>query len=83
MQYGNCMLGLLILIIKHRFKGKIVLLKQRNSILPHLCWLARDGVLHDYHIVKDVLPKQLSFLWFKGKFRSRVFRHINFYTLGC
>lgn len=83
MRYGNCFLGLLILIVLHKFKGKVVLLKQKNSIFPHLSWLTNDGFLHDYHRVNNLLPGCFSWMIFEGKFRSRKFRHINFFSLGC
>jgi hypothetical protein len=76
MKYGNCLIGLIVIMFRHRFCGRLKLLFPKNSWMPHLCWYTpKDNLLHDYHVVKDLLPYHLTWLFFQGEFRTRKFKN--------
>lgn len=71
MRYGNCLIGLIVLAIKHRFKGRVVVLRNVDYWIPHLAWLTADGRVHEYTTVKDLLPGPFYWIVFQGEYRSR------------
>jgi hypothetical protein len=70
MKYGNCLIGVIILRLT-RGPGKVILRKQKGTIIPHLMFQTKDGRLFHYKKVRDLLPGQFTILWFEGKFEEK------------
>ena len=68
MKYSNCLIGVIILACRYKFRGKLIIL--RNSCIPHLGWLHR-GILYDYQTKEDIFPWPFCFILFKGAWRQR------------
>lgn len=69
MKYGNCLIGLIILMFEDSFQGRILMVPQRDSVLPHLMYKIKTGIWH-YKRRRHLLPNCISFLWFEGNFRK-------------
>jgi hypothetical protein len=66
MKIGNCFTGLIPVMIKKRFKGKVILMAWYGKN-PHVGYRVGNKVYH-YRIVKRILPKFFQYIIFKGKY---------------
>lgn len=69
MRYGNCLLGLLYIMVAHRFRGHIIVRWSRHCWAPHLLYKTAKGLSH-FRTVRDLLPWPFSPLWFEGRIES-------------
>jgi hypothetical protein len=70
MKIGNCFIGSLVLLWKHRANDPILILRARpRTWVPHFMVKTSDG-LHHYRVVKNFLPWPMSYLIFLGRFQT-------------
>lgn len=63
MRYGNCVIGVAVLAVRHKFRGRVVWWNH------HLYWKTKTGHYEHYKLVRDVMPDgPLQWLVFHGKF---------------
>lgn len=70
MRYGNCLIGVGVLAVRHRFRGRVVVWNR------HLYWKTKGGWYEHYRVVRDVMPDgPLQWLVFRGEFvrQSRLY----------
>ena len=67
MPYGNCLIGLLVIIARLHRKGQIIVLRNNDCWVPHLMYLVDETYYH-YKLERDVMPHPLCYLVFKGRF---------------
>lgn len=66
MRYGNCWLGLAIILVSGPGRGRLV--RKRSGYLPHLLWRMSNWMLHHYRLKRDVLPAPWNRLLYEGEF---------------
>lgn len=73
MKRGNCLIGAIALMIRHRTVKVSVLrtirpVSHRPSWVPHFIVRDKGGNLWHYKRVRDVLPYPLSFFYYHGQY---------------
>lgn len=69
MKYGNCLIGLMIIMFTAEEKGRIIVKKSDHCWIPHLLFQTKSKIYH-YRVIKDVLPWPLCYLLFRGEFHT-------------
>lgn len=67
MAYGNCLLGALILALRHP-GGHLIVTRHPPCLVPHLIWCDQQGRRWHYRLCHDILPWPLCYVVFAGKF---------------
>lgn len=65
MSHGNCLIGAVWLMCTMSTLRFRVLWRGRT--VPHFVVRANDGAWWHFHLVRDVLPLPLGYLWFHGR----------------
>ena len=68
MKYGNCLIGVLCIAVKHDFQGKFIVIKSKRQFVPHFMWLSHDGCAYDYSVYYDILPWPFCYVLYKGQY---------------
>lgn len=68
MKYGNCLIGLLIILLTIKKRGKIICQKSKYDFVPHLLFRTNDGEIHHYKLIRDILPWPFCYFLFEGHF---------------
>jgi len=71
MRYGNCLIGVILLAIRHRFRGRVLKIRRPNQPVPHLLYRANGKTWH-FKVEKDLLPGEWRYYWFKGRIEEAV-----------
>jgi hypothetical protein len=66
MKYGNCLIGLLIIMFTTKERGKIITMRN-DRFCPHYLYKTKNYI-HHYKLKKDILPFPLCYLLFEGEF---------------
>lgn len=68
MKIGNCLIGLIPIMIKKKFKGRIVVISWQG-IKPHTGYRFKNKVYH-YKLKRRIkfLPKFFRYIAYKGKY---------------
>ncbi len=73
--YGNCLLGAVLLMIRHR-TWKLSSTYLPTQSLPHFYVIDQSGTAWHFRRVDHVLPKRFSWLLFRGRYaRMRLSTH--------
>jgi hypothetical protein len=70
MKYGNCLIGLIVILFTIQERGRIIIQKSKHGFVPHLLFRTNKGRIYHYRLVKDVLPHPLCYLVFQGEFHD-------------